>query len=160
MSSINAITVSGNLTHDPELRTTAADVPYVRLRVAVSRRVRVGERWEDRHEGYFTVTAWRDLATNARTSLRRGDRVTATGRLVRRSFEAVGDDGEPLTRHVHEIEADELGPSLRWRSWARLEPRPVDLPAQGAATGPDVGPPAEDDPLDADVVEGDVTRAA
>lgn len=129
MSSINTITVSGNLTADPDLRRTSSEIPYAKMRVAVSHRVLNPEtkEWEDRQDGFFTVTAWRDLAVHARTSLQKGDRVTVTGRMLRRSYEADIGDGKTETRYAHEIEADDLGPSLRWRAWTRLEPRPVQV---------------------------------
>lgn len=126
--SVNTITVTGNLTTDPEIRRTANDVPYCKLRVAVNRRVLNADtdKWEDRTDGFFNVTAWRDLAEHIRRTLRKGDRVTVTGRMMRRQYEAVVGEGQTETRHVHEIDADDVGASMRWQSWARLEVRTVD----------------------------------
>ncbi len=50
------------------------------------------------------------LAENAAESLTRGTRVVVTGRLKQRSWE--NQEGEKRT--VVEIEADDLGPSLKW----------------------------------------------
>jgi single-strand DNA-binding protein len=50
------------------------------------------------------------LAENAAETLTRGTRVVLTGRLKQRSWET--QDGEKRT--VVEIEADDLGPSLKW----------------------------------------------
>lgn len=138
MASVNTITVSGNLTADPELRKTSSEVPYARMRVAVSHRILDQETktWEERVDGFFAVTAWRTLATHAATSLRKGDRVTVTGRLHRRQYEADVGDGQTETRYVHEIEAEDLGASLRWRPWTRLEPRPVNDLEQDGQGGP------------------------
>ena len=126
----NTITVSGNLTADPELRRTGAEVPFARMRVAVSRRTQNADtkEWEDRQDGFFNVTAWRDLGQHAATALRKGDRVTVTGRMMRRPYEADLGEGKTETRYTHEIEAEDLGPSLRWQAWTRLEPRPVAVP--------------------------------
>lgn len=123
----NTITISGNLTADPELRKTGSEVPFVRLRVAVSHRVQNTEtkEWEDRQDGFFVVTAWRELATHSRMTLQKGDRVTVSGKLIRRAYEASIGEGETETRHIHEIEAEDLGPSLRWQAWSRLDRRPV-----------------------------------
>ena len=52
---------------------------------------------------------WRQAAENVAESLTRGMRVTVTGRLRQRSYET--KEGEKRT--VYELEADELGPSLR-----------------------------------------------
>ena len=50
------------------------------------------------------------LAENAAETLTRGTRVVVTGRLKQRSWE--NQEGEKRT--AIEIEADELGPSLKW----------------------------------------------
>lgn len=152
MAAVNTITVSGNLTADPELRQVAGEVPLARLRIAVNQRVRNKdtEEWEDRLDGFFDVVAWRDLARHAAACLRKGDRVTVTGRMLRRSYEADLGEGRTETRHRHEIEAEDLGPSLRWRSWARLELR-VDEPGN---------PEGADQPPSGDSSATDVTRAA
>ena len=52
---------------------------------------------------------WRQAAENVAESLTRGMRVIVTGRLKQRSYET--KEGEKRT--VYEVEADELGPSLR-----------------------------------------------
>ena len=145
MTSVNTITVSGNLTADPELRRTSAEVPFARMRVAVSRRVQNTEtkEWEDRQDGFFNVTAWRDLGQHAATALRKGDRVTVVGRMMRRPYEADLGEGKTETRYTHESEAEELGPSLRWQAWTRLEPRPV---ATHQDHGDDTGSTADGTP--------------
>ena len=112
MATDNSITLVGNLTDDPELRYTPAGVAVANMRVAVNRRVlnKQTNDWEDKLDGYFTVTVWRDHAENVAESLRRGTRVLVVGRLMSRSYE----DKEGQTRWVTEIEADEICPSLRW----------------------------------------------
>jgi len=57
----------------------------------------------------MTCQAWRQLAEHVAESLDKGTRVILTGRLRQRSYEA--QDGGKRT--VYEIEADEIGPSLR-----------------------------------------------
>jgi single-strand DNA-binding protein len=59
---------------------------------------------------FFQITAWRSLAENVAESLTKGARVMINGRLQQRSWET--DAGEK--RSVVEVEADEVGPSLRW----------------------------------------------
>jgi single-strand DNA-binding protein len=62
------------------------------------------------------VNVWRGLAENAAESLTRGTRVVVSGRLKQRSWE--NQEGEK--RSMIEIEADDLGPSLKWAT-ARVE---------------------------------------
>ena len=117
MSSENQITIVGNLTDDPELRYTPNGAAVVKFRVAVNRRYKdESGQWKDGDTSYFTVNAWRSLAENAAESLTRGTRVVVAGRLQMRSWETQEGD----KRSVIEIEADEVGPSLKWAT-ARVE---------------------------------------
>lgn len=153
----NTITVSGNLTGDPEVRKTGGDVPFTTFRMAVNRRVFVAETgtWEDRNDGFFKVVAWRELARHTAACLEKGDRVVVTGRLSRRPYEVQVDGGETETRYSVEIEADDIGGSMRWYQWRRLVPRETSgHSAEEAQADADGAAEEEDD--DGDVV----TRAA
>jgi single-strand DNA-binding protein len=102
--------ICGNLTDNPELRFTLNGAAVANFRVAVTPRVREGSEWKDGDTSFFRVNAWRQLAEHATDSLSKGDRVIVLGRLKARSWET--PEGE--RRSVVEIEADEIGPSLRW----------------------------------------------
>jgi single-strand DNA-binding protein len=102
--------ICGNLTDAPELKFTPNGAAVANFRVAVTTRVREGEGWKDGDTSFFRVTAWRQLAENATESLSKGDRVIVVGRLKARSWET--PEGE--RRSVVEIDAEEIGPSLRW----------------------------------------------
>jgi len=107
----NSITISGNITRDPEMRYTPSGVSKVSFGVAVNRswRNQQTQEWEEQ-TSFFNVVAWRQLAENASASLTKGSRVVVSGRLEQRSWET--DQGEK--RSIVEIVADEVGPSLRW----------------------------------------------
>lgn len=106
----NVVTVVGNLTREPELRYTPSGAAVCKLGIAVNRSYtdRQGERHED--TSFFNVNCWRDLAEHAAESLEKGHRIVVTGRLQSRSWET--EDGQKRT--AIEIEADDIGPSLRW----------------------------------------------
>lgn len=106
----NAITIVGNLTRSPELRYTPGGTAVCKIGIAVNRSYtdRNGEKHED--TSFFNINCWRDLAEHASESLFTGARVIVTGRLQSRSWET--EDGQKRT--VVEIEADDIGPSLRW----------------------------------------------
>jgi single-strand DNA-binding protein len=108
----NTVTIVGNLTDDPELKYTPNGAAVANFSVAVSRRVRneATGQWEDADTSFLRVNVWRTLAENAAESLTRGTRVIVTGRIRQRSWET--PEGE--RRSVVEIEADEIGPSLKW----------------------------------------------
>jgi single-strand DNA-binding protein len=104
------VTISGNLTDDPELKYTPNGAPVANFRVAVTARVRDGETWRDGDTSYFRVNCWRQLAEHVTDSLSKGDRAVILGRLRSRSWETPEGD----RRSVVEVAADEVAPSLRW----------------------------------------------
>jgi single-strand DNA-binding protein len=113
MANGNTVTLVGNLTRDPELRFTQAGVAKAEFGLAVNRRWqnRASGEWEEA-TSFFNVVCWRELAENVSESLSRGSRALVTGRLEQRSWET--QEGEK--RSVIEVQADEIGPSLRWAS--------------------------------------------
>ncbi len=116
MSTDNFVTVVGNLTDDPELRFTPQGTAVANFRLAVTARVRDGDSWKDGETSFFRVNVWRQLAENAAESLTKGTRAIVVGRLRTRSWETPEGD----KRSVTEIEADEVGPSLKWAT-AKVE---------------------------------------
>jgi single-strand DNA-binding protein len=104
------VTITGNLTADPELKFTPNGAAVANFRIAVTTRVRDGEGWKDGDTSFFRINAWRQLAQHVTDSLSKGDRAVVIGRLRSRSWET--PQGEQ--RSVIEIEADEIAPSLRW----------------------------------------------
>jgi len=105
------ITIAGNLVEDPELRFTPAGQPVARFRIASTPRFRdnASGEWKDGDALFLTVNVWRQAAENVAESLTRGTRAIVSGSLRQRSYET--KEGEKRT--VYEIEADEVGPSLR-----------------------------------------------
>jgi single-strand DNA-binding protein len=110
----NSVTLVGNLTRDPELRYTPSGAAVAKFGIAVNRFYtnRNGESVEQ--TDFFTVNCWRQLAEHLAESVHKGNRVIVTGRVQSRSWE--GEDGQKRT--VIEIEADDVGPSLRWATAA------------------------------------------
>ena len=104
------VTITGNLTDDPELKHTGNGNLVANFRLAVTARVRDGEGWRDGDTSFFRVNVWRQLAEHVAESLAKGDRAVVTGRLKSRSWETPEGD----KRSVVEVEADEVAPSLRW----------------------------------------------
>jgi single-strand DNA-binding protein len=77
------VTVVGNVATPLDHRTTRSGAPAVRFRLASTARRfdRSRESWEDAWTSFFTVWAWRTLATNIATSLTLGEPVIVQGRL-------------------------------------------------------------------------------
>ena len=111
MANDTQITLVGNLVDDPELRFTPSGAAVAKFRVASTPRYldKQSGEWKDGEGLFLTVNCWRQLAENVAESLTRGARVIVQGRLRQRSYET--KEGEKRT--VYEVEADEVGPSLR-----------------------------------------------
>jgi single-strand DNA-binding protein len=107
----NAITVVGNVTRDPELKFLNSGQAALKMSIAVNRRWqnRQTQEWEER-VSYFEVVGYGAMAENAANSLTKGSRVIVSGRLEQRSWETENGD----KRSIVEINADEIGPSLKW----------------------------------------------
>jgi single-strand DNA-binding protein len=104
------VTLTGNLTDDPDLRFTPNGNPVANFRLAVTARIKDGDSWRDGDTSFFRINVWRQLAEHVAESLAKGDRAVVIGRLRSRSWETPEGD----KRSVVEVEADEVAPSLRW----------------------------------------------
>jgi single-strand DNA-binding protein len=112
----NQVMLVGNLTDDPELRFTPNGAAVANFRLAVTPRVRDGDSWKDGETSFFRINVWRQQAENVAETLQKGARCIVVGRLRTRSWET--PEGEK--RSVTEVEADELGPSLKFAT-AKVE---------------------------------------
>ena len=112
MAGETVITVIGNLTADPELRTIGSGASVASFTIASTPRTfnRQSGQWEDGQALFMRCSAWRELADHCAQSLTKGMRVIAQGRLQQRSYQA--NDG--TNRTVVEMQVDEIGPSLRY----------------------------------------------
>ncbi|USQ80044.1 single-stranded DNA-binding protein [Ornithinimicrobium faecis] len=112
MAGETPITIVGNLTADPELRFTPSGAAVANFTVASTPRQfdRQTNDWKDGETLFMRCSIWREAAENVAESLTRGARVVVTGRLVSRSW----DSPEGEKRTVMEMQADEIGPSLRY----------------------------------------------
>jgi single-strand DNA-binding protein len=132
------VTITGNLTADPELRYVPSGSALSSFTIASTPRSKnaAGE-WVDGETWFVRCSAWRDLAENIAASLQRGHAVVATGRLTSRTYEPA----EGGKRTVIEMTVDDLGPSMR-RATAKVVKTTRERPAdQGTAPS---APPAED----------------
>ena len=116
MPTDNYTSIVGNLVDDPELRFTGNGTAVANLRVAVTQRIQQDGQWRDGDTSFFRVNVWRSQAEHLADSLAKGDRVMVTGRLRQRTWETPEGD----KRSVAEIEADEVGASLKFAT-AKVE---------------------------------------
>ena len=139
MASDNTITLVGNVTDDPELRFTPSGLPVANFTVAVNRRFKnASGQWEDRLDGFFRCSCWRDMAENVAESIQKGSRVVVVGRLQEQRWE--DQDGGKRSRI--EIQVDEVGPSLRWATASVQKSNRSSGQGQSSGGGGDWGTPA------------------
>lgn len=112
MAGETIITVVGNLTAEPETRTTSRGYAVCNFSIASTPRTfnKQSNQWEDGDVLFMRCTAWGNLAAYCAQSLHKGMRVIAQGRLQQRTYQA--KDG--TNRTVIELQVDEIGPSLKY----------------------------------------------
>jgi single-strand DNA-binding protein len=124
-TNINRVVISGNLTRDPELRSTPGGTSVCSLRVAVNSRRKENDQWVDK-PNYFDITVWGAQGENCAQYLNKGRPVAVDGRLNWREWE----DKEGGKRQTVDIIADSVQ-FLGSRDSAQLNggPRESDLQA-------------------------------
>ena len=105
-TNINTVVITGNLTRDPELRSTPGGTAVCKLRVAVNSSRKDGQtgEWIDK-PNYFDVTVWGAQGENCANYLSKGRPVAVSGRLDWREWEAKDGGGK---RESVEIVADSV----------------------------------------------------
>ena len=155
-SNVNVVVITGNLTRDPELRSTPGGTSVCELRVAVNSRRKDGQtgEWVDK-PNYFDVTVWGAQGENCANYLSKGRPVAVEGRLDWREWEAKDGSGKRQSGRDHR----QLGPvprlarrlGRRRRRRRRLQPqqrRPGrHLRLRGAARPPGGGGGDDDIPF-------------
>ncbi|TDW51043.1 single-stranded DNA-binding protein [Curtobacterium sp. PhB42] len=123
------ITVCGIVATEPRHLVTETGIAITSLRLASpSRRWdRASAAWVNGATNWYTVTAFRSLASNVFKSLKKGDRIVVSGRVRIRTWERDGRGGTSV-----EIDADGIGHDLAWgiSNWVRV-PRQVNDTTSG-----------------------------
>ena len=153
MAGETIIAVVGNLTADPEIRTTGSGAAVASFTIASTPRTwnRNTNQFEDGQALFMRCSAWRDMAEHCAQSLAKGMRVIAQGRLTQHSWE----DEQHQKRSSMELQVDEIGPSLRYataqvakaqRGTAGAYGNPASMPAgyTGGATAAGASLPPSD----------------
>lgn len=100
---MNKLTIIGNLTRDPELRTTSTGINVCTFTVAVNRR-RSSQNNNQPEADFFRVTAWRQLGEICQKYLAKGRKVCVVGPVSVSSY--TGNDG--ATRFSLDVVADDV----------------------------------------------------
>lgn len=99
---MNRITIIGNLTKNPELRSTTAGVNVCGFTVAVNRPKTANN--PEPGADYFNVNAWRGLGENCAKYLEKGRKVCVVGRVSLRTWEKEDKHGASLEVLAEDVE--------------------------------------------------------
>jgi single-strand DNA-binding protein len=140
MANFSRAILIGNLTRDPELRFSGGGTAVCKFSLAVNRRTKKGDTWEE-EVSFFDIVAFGKTAENTAQYLAKGRSVFVEGDLVQRRWEA--QDGQK--RNKIEIIANTV-------QFLGAKPEGAGRgPAAPAAGGgdepPDAPPPLDDDAI-------------
>lgn len=125
---INRVTMTANLTRDPELRSTNSGLSVCSLRVACNGRRKNNQtgEWEDK-PGYYDVTVWGAQGEACARYLTKGKPIALDGRLEWREY---------LDKHDNKRQAVEIvAENLQFLNDGTARP---DTGQQGFSDRPDV----------------------
>ena len=134
--SINRVNITGNLTRDPELRSTAGGMAVLGFGVAVNDRRKNQQtgQWED-YPNFVDCTMFGNRAEALSRILRKGMKVAIEGKLRYSSWEKDGQRRSKLEVIVDEIE---------FMSQRQGGTAPAAAPAPAPMPAPAAVPPAVD----------------
>ena len=92
---INRVVLTGNLTRDPDLRTTPGGLSICKLGIAVNTRRKSGDQWEEK-ANFFRVTVFGRQAESCGNYLKKGRAVAIDGRLEWSTWEQEGQKRESI----------------------------------------------------------------
>ena len=136
MSSINRVTLTGRITHDPEIRTTATGKQVLNFQLAVNKRFKSQDP-DAKTADFFRVTAWNQTAEFIANYAQKGRAVGVDGRLQQRRYtnkdgieveaiEVVADNVVLLDRPRDDVAAVSAGEPVGAAAKTEVEPNDYD----------------------------------
>lgn len=111
---INRVVLVGNLTRDPELRTTPSGTSVCNMRLAVNTRRKDGDEWVEK-PNYFDITVWGNQGENCAQYLAKGRPCAIDGRLEWREWEQDGNKRQAVEVVAEQVQflggRDDAAPS-------------------------------------------------
>lgn len=112
---MNRLTIIGNLTKDPELRTTSTGKSVCSFTVAVNRRC------QDQEADFFRVSAWNQLGESCAKYLIKGRKVAVIGSVSVHVYESNGKPGASMEVTAQDVEF--LSPREENHGFTPVEPQ-------------------------------------
>ena len=121
MASFNKVILIGNMTADPEIKTTTSGVSVCSFSIAINRKFRKeGESECD----FINIVAWRQQAEFVSKYFKKGNPILICGQLQTRNY----TDNQGQKRYVTEVVADEVSfvaPAQNEQKPAQTPPNPM-----------------------------------
>lgn len=105
MASLNKVILIGNMTADPELKTTPSGISVCSFSIAINRRYSKNAAEGQQTADFINIVAWRQTAEFVSRYFKRGKPILVCGALQSRSY----NDSQGNKRYVTEVVADEVG---------------------------------------------------
>ena len=119
---LNVVVLSGRLTADPELKTTANGISVCSFSIAVERRFKSGE---ERQSDFINIVTWRSSAEFVSKYFKKGQMIAIRGSIQTRKYQ----DKDGNNRTAFEVVADDI-------QFADFAKRDGDAPAAAPAVTP------------------------
>jgi single-strand DNA-binding protein len=101
MNGLNSILLEGNLTRDPEVRSTASGSIVCSFSIASNRSFKKGDEWEN-EVSFFDIEVWGKLAENIGTYCKKGRGVRVVGRLKQERWTDADGKSRSKTKIISE----------------------------------------------------------
>jgi len=152
------ITLTGLVATNPKHVVTGNGLSITTFRLASTQRKfdRTEQKWVDGDTNWFTVSAFRQLATNVILSVQKGQRIVVAGRLRVREWES--DDKKGINV---DVDADAIGHDLSWGTTQFTRSASAKVAEADEAAESEAAPEVADDAVEAHPeadVDTDVTR--
>ena len=119
---LNKVMFIGNVTRDPEMRTTPSGVPFVSFGLATNLVWTDQSGQKQERAEFHNIVAWRRLAEIIGQYVHKGSRIYLEGRLQPRTW----DDASGNKRYWTEVNADNM--IMLDRKGAPSQPSQYDVP--------------------------------
>jgi len=141
---INVVVLVGRLTRDCELRSTPQGTSVCRFSVAVNRRKRTGDRWED-EVSYFDVVLWGKSADTLKPYLLKGRQVSIEGELRQNRWEQDGKNNSKIEVVANNVQL--LGGGTQGAPAPMQSSRPESSRGSQPVSGPEAFDDGDDIPF-------------
>ena len=134
---INHVILLGRLTRDAELKYTASGTALCNFSIAVNRRVKKGDQWQD-EASFFDLTLWEKQAENLNKYLVKGTQVAVQGELRLDRWEKDGQKFSKVQVFVENLQllGSPRGSAGEGRGVESGSPAPYRAPEPSRTTAP------------------------